>query len=215
MCKKRAVIIGGGDFGKVQAANIKKDDFVICADRGYDNAAKFGICADCVIGDMDSVRSVPPEDSIVYPRKKDYTDGELAVRYATEHGYGDIVLMGFTGERLDHTLSDIFMLDIIAESGARGVLIDEYNIIYYLCEKQNKLNIGKKGDNLSLVPLCDLIGVYTKGLEYPINNEDIRFFASRTLCNYVEEDGCEIGLSGGRALIIISKDREKEKNDIS
>ncbi|MCH5185143.1 MAG: thiamine diphosphokinase [Oscillospiraceae bacterium] len=208
----RAVIIGGGDFGKRQAKSINADDFVICADGGYDSAVKYDIRADIVIGDMDSVKSEIAAEKIVYPAKKDFTDGELAVRYALERGYKDILLTGFTGERLDHTISDIFMLSIIAENGASGMLRDENNDIYYL-EKSRpvKLKTGKN-ENLSIVPLCGLSGLYTKGLEYPVNNEDMEFFKSRTLCNVTVSSEAEVGISAGRALIILSKDRDFDQS---
>ncbi len=211
----RAVIIGGGDFSASQADYIKDGDFVICADSGYDSAIKYNIHADIVIGDMDSVKNSVEGEKIVYPRRKDFTDGELAVRYALENGYDDILLTGFTGERLDHTLSDIFMLHIISENSAKGVLMDDYNRIYYISPKNPVLKINSQsGENMSLVPLCDLSGVYTKGLEYPVENEDIPFFASRTLCNVVSSDDAEIGLSDGRALVIFSKDKNERQNEI-
>lgn len=211
----RAVIIGGGDFGRRQAECIKDDDFIICADRGYDNAKKYNIKADIVLGDMDSVKSEIVGAKIVYPRKKDFTDGEIALRYALEKGYKNILLTGFTGERIDHTISDLFMLHITAENDAEAMIIDEYNSIYYICDKKPAVKLyGKKDDIVSIVPLCDLKGVYTKGLEYPIENEDIEFFKSRTLCNTMLDGFAEVELKSGRALVILAKDRE-EDDDIS
>lgn len=204
----RAVIIGGGNFGKKQAEKIKAEDFVICADSGYDSALEYNIHADIVIGDMDSVRSDIDADRIVYPARKDFTDGELALRYALEEGYKDILMTGLTGERLDHTLADIFMLDIAAENGADAVLADENNEIYYLCGKKPSVRIENRiGETLSILPIGDISGLYTKGLEYPARNEDIAFFASRTVSNVVVSESAEVGIRSGRALVILSKDK--------
>lgn len=204
----RAVIIGGGDFGKRQAVQITDKDFVICADSGYDSALKYNIHADAAIGDMDSVKSDINVKKLVYPSRKDFTDGELALRYALDSGYKKILMTGFTGERLDHTLADIFMLDIAAESGAEAVLIDEYNEIYYLCEKAPSVVLEDKcGETLSILPLGDLKGLYTKGMEYPVNYEDISFFASRTVSNVIASQYAEIGIKSGRTLVILSRDK--------
>lgn len=208
----RAVIIGGGNFGKRQAAEITAEDFVICADSGYDSAVEYNIHTDIVIGDMDSIKSDIAAEKIVYPAKKDFTDGELALRYALDKGYKKILMTGLTGERLDHTIADIFMLDIAAENGAEAAVIDENNEIYYLCGKKPSAGIKNRcGETLSILPLCNLSGLYTKGLEYPVENEDIAFFASRTVSNVVVSDSAEIGIKSGRALVILSKDKGEQQ----
>ena len=51
----RIIIIAGGSFAP--CVDILPDDYVICADGGYDNAKKYGIHANLVMGDMDSVKS--------------------------------------------------------------------------------------------------------------------------------------------------------------
>ena len=38
------------------------EHFVICADGGYDNAVRFGIRPDLVIGDFDSAKQRPPKE---------------------------------------------------------------------------------------------------------------------------------------------------------
>ncbi len=83
----RCIIIGNGSYDNF--FDIKPDDFVICADGGYNYAVKFNITPDCIIGDMDSVKTdISGKETMVYPREKDYTDGELAVRLAIEKGFG-------------------------------------------------------------------------------------------------------------------------------
>ena len=78
----RIVIIAGGSF--VPCVDILPDDYVICADGGFDSAAKYGIHINLVMGDMDSVASDISEitEKIEYPVRKDFTDSEIAVRKA-------------------------------------------------------------------------------------------------------------------------------------
>ena len=57
----RAVIIGGGYIGDHAyiKSKIKPDDYIICADAGYDHAVKMGIEPNILIGDFDSIADLP------------------------------------------------------------------------------------------------------------------------------------------------------------
>lgn len=50
----RAVIIGNGDIKDYQyiKSKINDNDFIICADGGYNHAEKMGIVPDVLIGDF-------------------------------------------------------------------------------------------------------------------------------------------------------------------
>ena len=157
-----------------------------------------GITPNVLIGDFDSAQGFENvSDRIQYPTRKDFTDGELAVIYATEHGYGDIVLIAMTGDRADHTIADILLLS----KCPNGVLIDDNNEIYLL--KDSIEITGKKGQTLSIIPINgDAEGVTTQGLEYPLNNETLYFAGTRGISNVMTENKCTISLKKGMALII-------------
>lgn len=196
----RAVIIGNGDIKDYDYAKskIKQDDFIICADGGYNHALRMGIKPDLLIGDFDSAEGFEAvEDRIEYPARKDFTDGELAVEYAAAHGYDEVVLMAMTGDRFDHTIADILLL----ERCKNGVLIDDNNEIYML---RDKLEInGRKGQIISIIPLCgDAEGLVTDGLEYPLSGETLRFAQTRGISNVMTQNKCTVSIKRGMALII-------------
>lgn len=200
----RAVIIGNGMVRSYEKLKkyIRTDDCIICADGGINHAAKLNIIPDILIGDFDSSDpSLLPKKirRIEYPSRKDFTDGELCVKYAAEHGYDEVLLLAMTGTRADHTLNNMLMLS----QCERGMLADEYNEIYYL---KNKIRIeNKKGMTLSLIPVKgDLTGITTNGLEYPLNNETLYFGESRGNSNVIISDCCEITVSGGEGLVILN-----------
>ena len=198
----RGVIICGGKVGEYITDYIKPDDFVICADSGYDNAKKFGIKADIVIGDMDSTKySDIPEEKRVYPKRKDYTDSELAIMYAEEKGFESVLLFGMIGTRMDHSLANIGMLSRLKNAS----IIDENNQIYIAKDKFS-LN-GKVGDIISIIPFCnDLLGVTTDGLDYPLCDGMIKCGTSLGVSNVMTKDNFSITIKKGTALIIRSKD---------
>ena len=101
----------GGDV-LIQNINIKleDDDIVIAADSGYHTAKALGERVDLLLGDFDSIGSIPRDEGMEIqqvPAEKDYTDTQLAVEIALERGAEDIVIIGGLSGRLDHTLSTL------------------------------------------------------------------------------------------------------------
>lgn len=198
----RAVIICGGDVGAYINNYIKADDFVICADSGYDNALEFGITPNVVMGDMDSTkRKDYPDDAIIFPIRKDATDSELAVNYALEHGYKSALLFGMVGTRLDHSLANITLLNRFDE----GCIINENNEIYFV---RNSITLfGKAGDIISIIPYpADISGVTTTGLDYPLFDGEIKAGTSQGVSNEMIGDECTITILKGTAFVIRSRD---------
>jgi len=204
----RAVIIGGGRSGDAAFCRslILDNDYIICADGGYDLAMQMGIKPDILIGDLDSVKSENINTEIIkYPTRKDATDGEIAVDYAIEKGYDDILMIGFIGNRMDHTLTNISLLIRIKRAGRNGVIIDYNNEIRLL---EDSITVsGKKGDLVSIIPITDTVGkVVTEKLEYPLDGEDLYYGESRGVSNVMLADECRISIKSGRALVIKSRD---------
>lgn len=201
-----ALIVGNGDVsGKIKPL-LPKGAYVICADGGFRHMDKLDLTPDIVIGDMDSVKAdISKEKTICYPVRKDFTDSEIAVKYAIDKGFSEIVLVGFTGTRMDHTLTNLFLLKNISEKGVKAELIDEHNVIRY-AEKENVI-YGKKGDIVSIIPIAgDVSGITTEGLEYPLFEETLEFAKGRGVSNVMTTDSCKITIEKGSALIIKSKD---------
>lgn len=203
----KAVILGNGDI--LDYAGIRQKigdyDLLICADGGLRHAQNLGLVPDILLGDMDSVKSVPDGmQTKVFPVRKDETDGEIAVQYALSEGAEEIVMVGFSGCRLDHTLTNIYFLKMIADAGKSGVFLDDKNEIYCLTKKVTLT--GRAGDLVSIVPICDMAGVTTDGLEYPLQGEAMYFGKSRGVSNVMTGDMCTITTESGFGLVMKSRD---------
>lgn len=196
----RAVVIGNGSINDYPKAlkRVQSANFVICADGGQRHAERMGIVPDVVIGDFDSSEINKDMENIVYPTRKDATDSELAIDYAAEHGCDKIDLLALTGDRLDHTLTNIMMLSKYPDMR----VLDDKNEIFMLKPKTEI--VGYKGKTLSVVPLTNLEGVRTKGLEWELDNETLYFGSSRSNSNVVNEDRCEISVKNGVGIVVIT-----------
>ena len=80
---------------------------VVCCDGAADTyRAATGMECDLVVGDLDSLRSLP--SNCIRIAEQETNDLEKAVRACRELGYRDLVIFGATGLRDDHTLGNIF-----------------------------------------------------------------------------------------------------------
>ncbi len=205
---KRAVIIGGGGIYDYEYMRtyIRDTDFIICADHGVDHCLKMGLEPNIALGDFDSAEcDVSQLKTVRFPRRKDFTDSELAVRYALDEGYSDIIMIAFSGTRLDHTIANIGLLSYINKRGGRGMIADEHNEIYLLSGECTLR--GKRGDIVSVIPIgADSEGIFTEGLEYPLSGESLHWGECRGVSNVMTGGICTVKSEGGEALVIKSRD---------
>lgn len=160
----KAVIISAGsitDYSYTKAF-IHKGDAVICADGGLVHAQKMGITPELTVGDFDSYQGALQGEVRRFNPEKDYTDTHIAVTEALDRGYKEIVLLGATGTRLDHTLSNIGLLEYITQMGAKGTIVNENNIITVIRENTAIKNDGFK--YVSIIPVGKAFGVTLKNL---------------------------------------------------
>lgn len=122
MAETLCYIVGAGDF--TDSYLPPKDSFVIAADGGYQYLKDCGIEPDLVVGDFDSLGSVPVHPHVIqHPVMKDDTDMMLAIKTGLNMGYRTFVLNGGLGGRLDHSIANLQTLAFLAEQGARAFLI--------------------------------------------------------------------------------------------
>lgn len=167
-------IIGAGnvDVGSYRA---KTGDLIICADGGYKYSDILGRRCDLVVGDFDSLGSIPDvENKFVAPREKDETDMALAVEKGFERGYDTFVIFGaLGGDRYDHSIANIQLLHKIAHSGGTGFLVEGNKV--FTCLKNNSLIFSERCRGyLSVFSLTDESRMVTlKNLKYELSNHTL------------------------------------------
>jgi len=185
---------------------------VICVDGGAKYVRKFGIVPDVLIGDLDSISDEDLEylmnmkvKVMKYPSQKDMTDTEIAVDYAVDEGFKEVIIIGGIGTRLDHTLANILLAKKLLDKGVKCTLVNENNEITLI---KDSIKIAKEEDvKISLLPLTNVVeGITTKGLYYPLNCEDIEMGSSRGVSNEFKDEVAEISIKSGILIVIKSKD---------
>ncbi len=126
----RCVIVGGADIscpGRVTAF-LREGDFVICCDSGLRHTGVLGALPDLIVGDFDSHEDPHSDiETIRLPVAKDDTDTVYAAKEGMKRGFRDFLLIGVTGERLDHTLVNVYLLTLLADHGCRGLIVDDFS----------------------------------------------------------------------------------------
>lgn len=200
----RAVIICGGSIENYDyiSSFIKADDTIICADGGYDHALEMSLTPDIVLGDMDSVKADYRLACFEkFPVEKDWTDSELAVNYVIKNGFNEAVMLGCTGNRSDHTMSNIFLLKNFTDNNISASIIDDNNMIF-MPNGGIKLH-GKKGDIVSVIPIgADITGYTTKGMYYEVENITLGFGKTVGNSNVMLSDECELSWKTGTAIVV-------------
>lgn len=209
-----ALIIGSGsniDIEKFESENLNIE-YVICADGGLEKAESLNLIPNIIIGDLDSVNKTVLKkyldmniQLIKYPAEKNYTDMELAIEYAVEKQFNDIVLIGASGSRLDHTMANIMLIERYYKIGINIKIIDNNNFIQIVTS--NMAINNKKDYYVSIVPITDIIvGITLEGFKYPLNDVNVKRGSTLCISNQITSDIGNIILQSGTALVFISKD---------
>ncbi len=201
----RAVIMAGAHISDYSFYKPLEGDFVICADRGYLHAEKLGIVPAVVLGDLDSLDTVPPADiqKIVFPREKDETDLQLAIDFAISRGYRSIYTIGAFGGRVDHFLGNIGLMKWAKERGVDMILEEEGTCMRLLqCPKACLLVRRRENFYLSVIPFFADAVVSLSGVKYPAEKVHIPVGDTRGISNEITENFASVTLHSGSALIL-------------
>lgn len=106
--------------------------YVIAADGGLDHTRQLGIVPDVVVGDFDSLEGRPPRTdvrTIALPALKDDPDMLSALKVGWSAGCREFHVYGGLGGRIDHTISGIQLMALLARHGASGYLYGDGLIV--------------------------------------------------------------------------------------
>ena len=184
---------------------------VFCADGGYANACAAGLTPDFLIGDWDSGdRPELDVPCVTLPVEKDMTDLQAAMDQALSMGISRLLLCGCTGGRLDHTASNLLLLEWLADHGGDGMIVDEDNEVRMLFPGTFRVEDTPHYHYLSFIPLDRTVtGVTLKGMKYPLQYAELVRGDTLSVSNEPRDQVMEISISKGRALLIRSQRKEK------
>ena len=199
-----AVIFTGGHCrtDRLSSAELHAP-LVIAADSGRLTAERCGVRPDIIAGDFDS--SAPPADThgarlVRVPAEKDDTDTMLACDLAIDAGARFIRILGGTGGRADHGLSNIFMLENLRRRGVRAEICDGDNRIRLIWNESYTL-VRTHYRYFSLLALEDARATLT-GCKYPITDAPLTRSLPYAVSNEILGEAAHVSVSGGPVLLL-------------
>lgn len=201
----RCVIVGGAeikDYNKIKSY-LNNDDFYIYCDCGLKHSEKLKITPNLIVGDFDSYKKPETEiETIVLPREKDDTDTVFAIKEGINRGYDNFILIGVVGERLDHTLVNVSILNFLDSEGKKGKIIDDYSEMEII--SNSPAFITDEYSYFSLINMFGISeGVTIKNAKFAIENANITSEYQYATSNEVLKGKiAEVKVDNGKLLLI-------------
>lgn len=204
---KKAIIIANGEIpakGLLSKLRILGYSEIYCADGGANSAFKLKLIPKAIIGDLDSVdeevlKFYEGKTEIVKLDRQDDTDVEKVLKYLIKRRYSNVVLLGATGDRLDHSFGNVGLL--LKYSNRLDVKLIHKKSVAQVIAGKNRFET-EIGETISLFGFDSKTKFKSKGLKYPLKNITLRFGEREGTSNEASKEEVELDITGGKALLV-------------
>ena len=204
------IYTGGAIHPKGISERPQEDDLIIAADGGYHNAQAMGVVPTLLLGDFDSLKKgekIPDGIEILQvPAEKDDTDTQLAVQVALEKGAKELVIIGGLDGRLDHTLSNLAVLEDLYAKNIRAVMTNGQNRVRFI-RNSGVILLREHFRYFSILAADPLLkGVSVDGCKYPLKKAKLQKTRQYAVSNEIVGNCALIEIKKGGAWVIESND---------
>jgi thiamine pyrophosphokinase len=173
---------------------------VICCDGAADSLVDFGFEPFAIIGDCDSVNKRIADkfkDRLFVDKDQETNDLTKAVKWCAERGYKDIVILGATGKREDHSLGNISLLADYAEFISVKMVTDSGIFLPILASSDIE---SEKGQQVSVFSINPLSEITSEGLKFKLERKILSNWWNATL-NEAEGKHFSLEFNGGPLIV--------------
>jgi len=190
-----------------QKIKSKYDADLICADGGTNSAFKIGELPKFIIGDLDSVNQEVLEYyksknvKVIKLSRQNDTDLEKALKLCRKLKYDKVFVVGFTGKRFDHTLSNISnVLKFVKDF--QIIMIENYSTLQFVTGKNSFKS--EKDELISILCFDPRVKITTENLKYPLKDETLMFGQRESTSNVSIKENFGLMVKNGFAVLIRS-----------
>ena len=198
------VIVADGTFpcNHIPLGYLNNAGRIICCDGSAENLVLAGYIPDAIVGDMDSLTEDLKNrfaDRLFPDESQSTNDLTKAIGWCREMNYTDIVIVGATGKREDHTIGNISLLADYAEKMNVKMVTDTGIFIPFL--KSCKV-LSFQSQQVSLFSIDPETEITSTGLKYPLTHLKINNWWVATL-NESLGDSFKLEFSNGRVIVYL------------
>lgn len=177
------VIVADGTFPQheIPLGYLKNAKRIICCDGSTQNLILAGMLPEAIVGDMDSLNddlSTRFSDRTFRDDSQETNDLTKAVSWCSKMGYKDIVIVGATGKREDHTIGNISLLAEYIKY-LNVIMVTDTGILRSFLESSQILSFP--GQQVSIFSIDPETEVTSHGLRYPLTRTKIKNWWFATL----------------------------------
>ena len=200
----RTVIVADGAFPghDIPIGFLKNAPRIICCDGAAETLIDSGFVPDAVVGDLDSLRKETAQkfaDRLFQYTEQETNDLTKAVLWCKSRGIHDIIILGATGKREDHTIGNISLLSEYAHYMDVVMVTDTGIFIPYT---RNFRVETVAGQQVSLFSTNSETVISSSGLKYRLSEKKMNNWWVGTL-NEAVGDYFELTFSGGPVIVFM------------
>jgi thiamine pyrophosphokinase len=198
------VIVADGIFPQndIPLGYLKNAKRLVCCDGSTQSLLLYGMIPDAIVGDMDSLNEELADrfaDRIYIDESQDTNDLTKAVFWCSEMGYKDIVIVGATGKREDHTLGNISLLAEYIRT-VNIIMVTDTGILQPLLKSSALPSFP--GQQISIFSIDTDTEVTSYGLRYPLTRTKITNWWFATL-NEALGDSFTLEFNSGKLIVYL------------
>lgn len=204
-----ALVVCNGEIGVTKEEfriHLRDNPFVVCADGGANRLRRWKIRPHLIIGDLDSLipltKRVFSDIETIHNPDQNSTDLEKVLDYLVAHKYSTALVLGATGNQIDHTLANISIL-LKYRTKINIVFKDATFNIYFVDGTSTVATIP--GQRISLMPICTCAGITTEGLRYPLADETMSFGVREGISNEAVGQSVTVTVNEGNLLMMVKR----------
>jgi thiamine pyrophosphokinase len=215
---KKCIILANGKPPRKNVIEylVKKNyNILICADGGANSAKKLKLISDYIVGDLDSIEKSTlaffTGKSIIHRiKRQNDTDVEKCLKFAISKGAFEAILVGVTGDRLDHTFCNLGIVLKFFDSIKINIIADNS----YLAAYSGSIELKTiPGETISLYGFNKKTKIESFGLKYPLKNIPLPFGIRESTSNEALTDKVKLKITGGKIFVVRDFNIVK-KNDL-
>ena len=199
---KTAIILANGAFPShdIPLGVLKSAQHIICCDGAALKLLEFGLKPTAIIGDMDSLGEEYKREyqDIIYQfSTQENNDLTKAVNWCVEQKYSEVIILGATGQREDHTLGNIFLLPKYVKK-IKVTMMTDHGVFTPIVRSKNFESYIRQ--QVSIFAVKSNTSITTANLRYAITGECLDWLWMGTL-NESMGDSFRIDFEGGPLIV--------------